>query len=127
MALGLALSFYLGFTLYHLTRLHRWLLSKKQGELPEAGGLWGEVFNEIHQLEKNLMEIPGAVVNGHGQLRLPGVLNLSIVGEKLGRGSAGHITPNAGFHRSRFFAGSGFGFRRTGPRPSIAPWNVLPR
>lgn len=50
--LAAVLGVYLFATQRNLMRLHRWLLDKKRHELPEAGGLWGEVFNEIFQLEK---------------------------------------------------------------------------
>ncbi len=45
-----------GFGLYvfsalrHLQRLHYWLLNRQSVEIPEAEGLWGDVFNEIRQL-----------------------------------------------------------------------------
>ena len=46
------LGVYLAVAVRNLIRLHGWLLSKKQQPLPEARGLWGDVFNEIHLLEK---------------------------------------------------------------------------
>ena len=48
----IGLGLYLSMTMHHLRRLHQWLLNKKRGQPPEAGGLWGEVFNEIFRLEK---------------------------------------------------------------------------
>lgn len=41
---------YIFFTLRHLKRLHHWLLNRQQAEIPEAEGLWGDVFNEIRKL-----------------------------------------------------------------------------
>lgn len=51
LAIGLAL--YLASVLRHLHRLHRWLLNKKQDEVPDAEGVWGDVFNEIRKLERD--------------------------------------------------------------------------
>ncbi|HSD95922.1 MAG TPA: phosphate regulon sensor histidine kinase PhoR [Sulfuricaulis sp.] len=45
-------GFYIAWTLRHLRNLHRWLLDRRAGDMPEAGGLWGEVFDEIHKLVK---------------------------------------------------------------------------
>lgn len=47
---GLAL--YIANTLRHLQHLHRWLQSKKQMEIPDAGGVWGDVFDDIRRLER---------------------------------------------------------------------------
>lgn len=47
---GLAL--YVANTLRHLQHLHRWLQSKKQMEIPDAGGVWGDVFDDIRRLER---------------------------------------------------------------------------
>ncbi len=41
---------YIFSTLRHLKRLHHWLLNRQQAEIPEAEGLWGDVFNEIRKL-----------------------------------------------------------------------------
>jgi two-component system phosphate regulon sensor histidine kinase PhoR len=49
-ALGFGL--YIAWTLRHLRNLHRWLLNRRAGDMPEAGGLWGDVFDEIHKLVK---------------------------------------------------------------------------
>lgn len=43
---------YITWTLRHLRNLHRWLLDRRASDMPEAGGLWGEVFDEIHKLVK---------------------------------------------------------------------------
>ena len=45
-------GFYIAWTLRHLRSLHRWLLDRRAGDMPEADGLWGEVFDEIHKLIK---------------------------------------------------------------------------
>ena len=45
-------GFYIAWTLRHLRNLHRWLLDRRAGDMPEAGGLWGEVFDEIYKLVK---------------------------------------------------------------------------
>ena len=56
---GLALWFFiiamLGYTLYSLInsfKLHNWLLNNKQDSLPEASGLWGELFHQIYLMDK---------------------------------------------------------------------------
>jgi two-component system, OmpR family, phosphate regulon sensor histidine kinase PhoR len=43
---------YIASTLRHLRHLHQWLLRHKRGEIPDAEGLWGDVFSEIRKLEK---------------------------------------------------------------------------
>lgn len=51
--LGAAAGFilYIGANLRQLHRLHRWLLNRRRGEeVPEAEGLWGDVFKEIRKL-----------------------------------------------------------------------------
>ncbi len=63
--LAIGLAVYLAVTLRHLHRLHRWLLSKKQGPIPEAGGVWGEVFDEIRKLERETQRRKGRL---HGML-----------------------------------------------------------
>jgi len=45
-------GFYIAWTLRYLRLLHRWLLDRRAGDIPEAGGLWGEVFDEIRKLVK---------------------------------------------------------------------------
>jgi len=49
-AIGFGL--YIASHLRHLHRLHQWLLSHKKTEVPDAEGLWGDVFTEIRKLEK---------------------------------------------------------------------------
>ncbi|MBI3898136.1 MAG: phosphate regulon sensor histidine kinase PhoR [Gammaproteobacteria bacterium] len=46
----LGLCVYIALQLRQLKRLHTWLLAEKGGEVPEAPGLWGDVFNEIRKL-----------------------------------------------------------------------------
>ena len=48
-ALGLGL--YIAFTLRNLMQLNSWLISKRD-DVPDAGGLWGEVFDRIRALTK---------------------------------------------------------------------------
>ena len=48
-ALGFGL--YIAFTLRHLMQLNSWLISKRE-DVPDAGGLWGEVFDRIRALAK---------------------------------------------------------------------------
>jgi two-component system phosphate regulon sensor histidine kinase PhoR len=49
-AIGFGL--YIAAHLRHLHQLHQWLLSRKQRDVPDAEGLWGDVFNEIRKLER---------------------------------------------------------------------------
>ncbi|MHB8696705.1 MAG: phosphate regulon sensor histidine kinase PhoR [Sulfuricaulis sp.] len=49
---SLGFGFYIAWTLRRLQQLHRWLLDPRAGDIPEAGGLWGEVFDEIRKLVK---------------------------------------------------------------------------
>lgn len=44
---GLAL--YVGWTLRQLLRFHRWLLDNPSADLPDARGIWGEIFSTIHR------------------------------------------------------------------------------
>lgn len=43
---------YIASTLRHLHKLHQWLLHRDSREIPEAEGLWGDVFNEIRKLTR---------------------------------------------------------------------------
>ena len=43
---------YIAATLRHLYRLHQWLRQRAGREIPDAGGLWGDVFNEFRKLIK---------------------------------------------------------------------------
>ena len=47
----LALFIYILIMLHNIFKLHDWLLEQKK-ELPDAWGYWGEIFNELHILEK---------------------------------------------------------------------------
>jgi len=49
---SIGFGLYIALTLRHLQRLHRWLRHRKDTEVPEAGGLWGEVFDELRWMEK---------------------------------------------------------------------------
>jgi len=49
-AIGFGL--YIAYHLRHLHRLHQWLASHKKADIPDAEGLWGDVFAEIRKLEK---------------------------------------------------------------------------
>ncbi|MDA8421451.1 MAG: phosphate regulon sensor histidine kinase PhoR [Pseudomonadota bacterium] len=51
-ALLLGLAVYLALTLRHLFLLHRWLQSRRRDDIPEAAGLWGDVFDSIRLLMK---------------------------------------------------------------------------
>ncbi len=46
-AIGFGL--YIVTTLRHLRQLHRWLLDRKSSDIPDAGGLWGDVFDELYR------------------------------------------------------------------------------
>jgi two-component system phosphate regulon sensor histidine kinase PhoR len=43
---------YLGWYFYNLKRLDAWLQTGKKSEPPQAGGLWGEMFNGIYRLQQ---------------------------------------------------------------------------
>lgn len=45
----LALLVYLGWHLYWLRRLERWLASERRAMPPEAPGIWGEIFQQLYQ------------------------------------------------------------------------------
>ncbi|HEX7043118.1 MAG TPA: phosphate regulon sensor histidine kinase PhoR [Burkholderiales bacterium] len=47
---AVALVAYIALQLRQLYRLHQWLLSDKRGEVPDAAGPWGDVFNEVRKL-----------------------------------------------------------------------------
>lgn len=49
---------YIGLHLRQLERLQAWL-RQTDGELPEAGGVWGEVFDGIHQLRRDSLRAKG--------------------------------------------------------------------
>ena len=43
---------YLGWYFYNLKRMEAWLRKGKKSEPPQAGGLWGEMFNGIYRLQQ---------------------------------------------------------------------------
>lgn len=49
---GLGLTAYLGFHIWQLRRLVNWLRSGKTRNIPEAGGIWGEVFHYLYQRQR---------------------------------------------------------------------------
>ena len=48
---SLGFGFYIALTLRNLVQLNRWLVNKRE-DVPDAGGLWGEVFERIRALAK---------------------------------------------------------------------------
>jgi two-component system, OmpR family, phosphate regulon sensor histidine kinase PhoR len=51
-ALLFGMSSYVLAMLYHMRRLNRWLLESNNSEPPEANGIWGEIFDNIHSLQR---------------------------------------------------------------------------
>ena len=51
-AAAIGFGFYIVVQLRHLNSLYRWLLSRGSAEVPDAEGLWGDVFAEIRKLMK---------------------------------------------------------------------------
>jgi len=49
--ISLALFIYIVFMMRNVFKLQNWLTDQKKG-LPDAWGYWGEIFNELHVLEK---------------------------------------------------------------------------
>lgn len=49
---GIGLAVYLAFHVYQLRRLVSWLRSGKTRNIPEAGGIWGEVFHYLYQRQR---------------------------------------------------------------------------
>jgi two-component system phosphate regulon sensor histidine kinase PhoR len=52
-AAAIGFGVYISVQLRHLNSLHRWLLNRTEKEIPEAEGLWGDVFNEIRKLVRH--------------------------------------------------------------------------
>ena len=52
LGMWIGLSMYLLMHLRHLARLRLWIKAPKQIELPEPGGIWGEVFESLLNLQK---------------------------------------------------------------------------
>jgi two-component system phosphate regulon sensor histidine kinase PhoR len=48
---ALGFGFYVALTLRNLVQLNRWLVNKRE-DVPDAGGLWGEIFDRIRALAK---------------------------------------------------------------------------
>lgn len=47
---AIALGVYIALQLRRLHQLHKWLLSDKSGEIPDASGAWGDVFHGVYKL-----------------------------------------------------------------------------
>ncbi|NOX42451.1 MAG: phosphate regulon sensor histidine kinase PhoR [Gammaproteobacteria bacterium] len=47
-----ALLIYTILSLRNQFKLHNWIISRDGESIPEASGLWGQLFNEIYQIEK---------------------------------------------------------------------------
>jgi two-component system phosphate regulon sensor histidine kinase PhoR len=43
---------YLGWHLYHLTRLHQLLRDSREMEIPEARGVWGDIYRDLYRLRQ---------------------------------------------------------------------------
>lgn len=52
----LVIAVYFIINLRYLVSLSKWLLDKEKYDLPVAGGIWGEIFSEIHKLDKEFRE-----------------------------------------------------------------------
>ena len=50
--ISVSLLVYISLQLRNQFRLYNWISSHKETGIPESSGLWGELFNEIYQLEK---------------------------------------------------------------------------
>ncbi|MDH5648242.1 MAG: phosphate regulon sensor histidine kinase PhoR [Gammaproteobacteria bacterium] len=48
----IALTVYVLMTLRNVFRLQNWLQTRKHSDIPEASGYWGELFNQLHEIEK---------------------------------------------------------------------------
>lgn len=48
----IVLVVYIAMTLRNIFKLHFWLVNRKDAELPEAQGFWGEIFNQLYLMEK---------------------------------------------------------------------------
>lgn len=51
--LSAGIAIYLGWHLYQLYQLDRWLGDKKTNTMPEAGGIWGEMFRQFYRLQQS--------------------------------------------------------------------------
>ena len=52
-AIIIAMALYLAPNLRHLRQLHRWLETQQREDIPEANGMWGDVFDRIRTLTKD--------------------------------------------------------------------------
>lgn len=53
LAVVLGVSLYAAAHLRRLVQLHRWLRSDRRADLPDLGGLWGDVFHEARKLVRH--------------------------------------------------------------------------
>ncbi len=51
-ALLIGLAVYSGWHALHLWRLHRWLTVSRRAYPPEAGGVWGEIYDQFYHLRR---------------------------------------------------------------------------
>lgn len=54
--LALGSGVYLGFMLWQMRRLNLWLLRQNEEPPPEAGGIWGDVFDNIYHLQRHQLQ-----------------------------------------------------------------------
>ncbi|GAB1259282.1 phosphate regulon sensor histidine kinase PhoR [Aurantivibrio plasticivorans] len=57
---------YMGWTLWQIRRLDRWLTAREPGLPPDASGIWGDIFDRIYHLQKR---------QGREKKRLQSVIN----------------------------------------------------
>jgi len=50
--IAISLGIYIVFMLRNIFKLHAWVLRHTENEIPEAHGFWGEIFLEIHHMQK---------------------------------------------------------------------------
>ena len=62
----IGLTLYLGWQLWQLSRLLKWLKSPQDLDVPESNGLWGEIFSNLYQQQ---------TLNQKGQRQLARMLN----------------------------------------------------
>lgn len=51
--LFIGLVFYVGLMLWQMRRLNQWLMRRNDEPPPEANGIWGEIFDNIYQLQRH--------------------------------------------------------------------------
>jgi two-component system phosphate regulon sensor histidine kinase PhoR len=59
-------AIYMGWTLWQIYRLDRWITAKEPGLPPDASGFWGDIFDRIYHLQKR---------QGREKLRLQSTLS----------------------------------------------------